>query len=187
MTVEQLRSKVISAGYTFFEQGDYNVNLVGIRTSKQGDKVSNRFDDFIYLAYKVHGSWVIREYAITTDYGWTYAKEKLGNPQGTALLMPGRWKYKLGFHHGKPALVQAGPVTVLRDSTLDGVFNGIRKDTGYFGINIHRAGSISIQVDNWSAGCQVFKREQDFEAMLDIVHKSIRLYGSEVSYTLLNQ
>lgn len=72
-----------------------------------------------------------------------------------AVLQPGVWKYKLGIHGlSKPAsqrykaLVQAGPVTVLRDQ------GGY--DTGEFGINIHRGGVNGTS----SLGCQTIPPDQ---------------------------
>lgn len=64
-----------------------------------------------------------------------------------ATLQPGVWDFKLGLHHPGtskeyPCLVQAGPVTVLRD-------NGV-KESGEFYIHIHHAGLYTTT----SAGCQ---------------------------------
>jgi hypothetical protein len=56
-----------------------------------------------------------------------------------AKLKAGIWHYRLGIHnitkakkHQYPALVQAAPVTVVRQDAGE--------DTGWFGINIHRGG-----------------------------------------------
>jgi lysozyme len=64
-----------------------------------------------------------------------------------ATLDAGTWLYRKGKHKineptGYPALVQAGPVTVTRDQA--------GKDTGWFGINIHRG---SVHTTS-SLGCQ---------------------------------
>ena len=39
-------------------------------------------------------------------------------------------------------------------------------------IYIHKAGVDSTYVENWSEGCQVFKRAQEFEAFMEICRKS---------------
>jgi hypothetical protein len=68
--------------------------------------------------------------------------------------------------------VQSGPVRVWRDNNHDSIvdYGGV-EHTGQFGINIHRAGEDSKLVEGWSAGCQVFKRNADFESLLAICRK----------------
>jgi lysozyme len=70
-----------------------------------------------------------------------------------AVLQPGAWEFQKGIHHpgtphGYPCLVQAGPVTVLRD-------NGVR-ETGEFYIHIHHGGYNETE----SAGCQTIHPDQ---------------------------
>lgn len=70
-----------------------------------------------------------------------------------AVLQPGVWQYKQGMHHpsnpnGYPCLVQAAPVTVLRD-------NGV-KETGEFYIHIHHGGYNLTS----SEGCQTIHPDQ---------------------------
>ncbi len=57
--------------------------------------------------------------------------------------------------------------------------------SGMFGINIHKAGQDSTWVENWSEGCQVFKRVKDFDAFLAICKKAAKIHGNKFSYTLL--
>ena len=54
-----------------------------------------------------------------------------------------------------------------------------------YGINIHKAGRDSTWVENWSAGCQVFKRVKDFDMFLSICKKAAKIHGNKFSYTLL--
>lgn len=172
-------------GYNLFTKGDYNLNITGIRRKRKENKLTDKFDDILCLDYKVNGKWIHKEYPITTLYGSYYGLKVLGNKKGTAILKQGRWKYKLGKHNGLPALVQAEPVEVLRDNTLDGIYNPTIEDKVYFSINIHRAGVLSKLVYNWSAGCQVFQKSSDFLEFLEIVKKSIAKYGETVTYTLI--
>ena len=37
-------------GYQWFENGDYNLNIIGVRNASTGLKVTNAFDDDIILA-----------------------------------------------------------------------------------------------------------------------------------------
>lgn len=83
--------------------------------------------------------------------------------QGVANLKAGVWRYKVGTHNLSKekkfqytALVQAAPVTVLRDNQGD--------DTGYFGINIHRGGYNTTS----SLGCQTIYPDQ-WDSFINLV------------------
>jgi len=114
-------------------------------------------------------------------------------PQGTAILAQGQYvnAYQIGMHQGKyKALVQMAPVTIMRDydrnARLD-FLNG-RKDTGIFGINIHRAmakGKTKV-IDKFSAGCQVFQNASDFNEFMSMCDNHSSLYGNRFTYTLLD-
>jgi hypothetical protein len=177
ITIADLKRAFSAKNYVFFENGDYNVNIIGIRNSSTGQKVTNAFDDKMVLAYKEKDNWTIHEWAITTDNG-----------AGTARVKPGQYRgsHHIGLHQGKyEALRQCGPLTVYRDDIKDGVYNEHRTDTGVFGINIHKAGVDSVQVNNWSEGCQVFKRTQDFNRFMEIVKKAATIHGNRFTYTLI--
>ena len=49
ITVDKLREAFACLGYAFFENGNHNLNIIGIRTK---DMESNSFNDFIAIAYK---------------------------------------------------------------------------------------------------------------------------------------
>jgi hypothetical protein len=86
---------------------------------------------------------------------------------GIATLKPGVWQYRLGTHNitkarrrQYPALVQAAPVTVMRQ--------GRGEDTGWFGINIHKGsrnttsslGCITLPPDvRWNSFYNLVKSE----------------------------
>lgn len=168
----------------------YELNIVGLR-SKRVD--SNSFDDEIHVFYKMQdGLWNYRIYPATTDPG-TFWLNNPSYPQGTAILAQGQNvdAYAIGKHRGKyEALVQQKPVTVIRDYDRDAIldFNNGIKQTGSFGINIHRASSSgSTQfIDRYSAGCQVFKNVNDFLAFMELCKKHAKLYGNRFTYTLID-
>ena len=56
-TREQIKTTVETKGYKWFENGDYNLNIVGIRNSETLNEVTNKFDDYITLSYKKDGEW----------------------------------------------------------------------------------------------------------------------------------
>ena len=64
-------------------------------------------------------------------------------------------------------------------------FDEIETDTGMFGINIHKAGTVSSFVENWSEGCQVFKKSADFEEFMAICRKAKAIHGNSFTYTLI--
>ena len=46
-SIEHIKRALGTKGYKFFENGDYNVNIVGVRNSLTKNKVTNAFDDLI--------------------------------------------------------------------------------------------------------------------------------------------
>ena len=121
-------------------------------------------------------------------------KEKLLNPKGTAILVPGQYRgcWQIGLHNGKyEALVQKKPVSVYRDGNKDLIYDLDPKkiDKGVFGINIHRSNPYgeSATVDNWSAGCQVFASSKDFKEFMELCGKQKAMYGNSFTYTLLDE
>ena len=62
-------------------------------------------------------------------------------------------------------------------------------DQGYFGINIHRSNPYneSYIVNKWSAGCQVFKKVEDFNSFMELCRASAKLYGRRFTYTLIDE
>jgi len=51
----KIKKTVQAKGYSFFERGNYNLNIVGIRNSDSKDKVTNKFDDLITVTYLIDG------------------------------------------------------------------------------------------------------------------------------------
>jgi hypothetical protein len=168
----------------------YELNIIGIRSKST---IPNAFDDEIHVFYKIdNGNWNYHVFPATTDPG-TYW---LGNPTyelGTAILAQNQYLncYAIGKHRGKyDALVQAAPVTVIRDYDRDAVldFNNGTRETGVFGINIHRAESSGTTkiIDKYSAGCQVFQNASDFDAFMALCFEHKSRYGNNFTYTLID-
>ena len=191
-TREQVEAAVKAKGYVWFEDAankGFDVNIVGIRNSSTGKKVTNVFDDWLTLSYKEGGMWKFHSWAITTDPG-TKAVKEFHNPNGVARLVPGQYRrsHIIRLHQGKyEALGQNAPVKVWRDKNKDMSFDEVTIQEGVFGINIHRSNPTteSAYVENWSEGCQVFKRVKDFNEFMTICRKSRDIHGNSFSYTLL--
>ncbi len=76
-------------------------------------------------------------------------------------------------------------VSVWRDNNKDLKIDRQTTDIGMFGINIHKAGIDSTWVENWSEGCQVFKRVKDFDEFMALCKTYRKEHGNLFSYTLL--
>ena len=188
MTREQIEAAMIKKGFAYFSDGELNLNIIGVRQSSTGNKVTNLFDDFLTLSYKHNGAWVFKQWAATTDPGTKGVKE-FHNAAGVARLVAGQYRgsHAIGLHQGKyEALKQAKNVKVYRDANKDMTYDESKIQEGVFGINIHKAGADSTYVENWSEGCQVFKKSADFDEFMIIVKKAAALHGNSFTYTLLN-
>lgn len=190
-TREQIEAALKAKGYVYFEDAtnkSYDVNIVGVRNSSTGNKVTNLFDDMITISYKDEtGAWVYKEWMNTTEPGKKGVME-YHNVNGVARLVEGQYRgsHALGLHQGKyEALKQAKAVKVYRDKNKDMTFDETKVDEGIFGINIHKAGRDSTWVENWSEGCQVFKRVKDFDEFMKIVKKAAKIHGNSFTYTLI--
>ena len=191
---EVIKRAMDSKGYKYFENGDYNLNIIGIRNSATANMVTNKFDDTITVSYKIDGEWQYHEFDCTTDPGTHYMDSPILKNTGCAILKPGQYpkSHKIRKHQGRyEALGQQNDVTVYRDNNRDDIYNLNQEntDTGLFGINIHRAtkyaGKKSSQVDKWSAGCQVIASNDDWTKFMKICRKARDIWGNNFTYTLL--
>jgi len=193
-TRQQIKTAVKAKGYKWFENGDYNLNIVGVRNGETGTEVTNKFDDFLTLSYKVNGEWNYHCFDATTDPGKHWV-ENVMREEGVAILKENQYRgsHKIGLHQGKyEALRQQKPVQVYRDNDLDGNYDLLEENIqeGIFGINIHRAtkweGKKSTQIDKWSAGCQVIAANDDFRLFMEICNKAKDTWSNSFTYTLIN-
>lgn len=193
-TLDAVIDAMSEKGHRIFNTPDkpFNLNIVGIRTRS---RVPRRFDDWLTVFYNSYGRWIFDTFPATTDPGLYYLGEEMGSEKGTAILKADQYRsaYEIGQHRGKyPALVQSGPVTVIRDADRDEEldYKSDEKEAGHFGINIHRArpqGERSAQVANWSAGCQVVSAPHHFDYLMTLCEKAESRFGNSFTYTLLHQ
>ncbi len=194
LIIRKIKALARRKGYRIFK--DYKkLNIWGFRSK---NVIPNQFDDELHVFFvedrRPVRKWRHFVFPVTTDPG-TYWLDNPMNPQGTAMLAPNQYldTYKIDLHRGKYyALCQRlGKVEVIRDYDRDAVldfYNG-KKETGKFGINIHRArktGS-TFRVDNHSAGCQVFKNAADFNFFMKLCEMHREIHGNKFSYTLVDQ
>lgn len=187
--LSRLKAILKDHGYVLYT-APYQLNIVGLRSKSI---VPNLFDDEIHVFYtRPDGQWNYHIYPATTDPG-TYWLNNPSYEAGTAILAQGQYvdAYAIGLHKGLyEALVQVQPVTVIRDYDRDAYldfYNGT-KQTGNFGINIHRAESQGTTklINKYSAGCQVFQDADDFAEFLSLAETHRKLYGNRFTYTLVD-
>jgi len=188
-TLPPILQAVQSKGYKVFTDGDYNLNITGIRSP---ERVANAFDDRLCVTYKLNDMWNTETFEITTDPGSPYLLKPINN-YGCAILAPGQWRgcYSIGKHRGQYlALVQTSKVKVFRDNDRDNILD-MDPETiqeGYFGINIHKRSGESDTVNGASAGCQVFRYEHEFNRMMYLAQKQVSERGWRTfTYTLLEE
>lgn len=196
VVAEQYKEAMESKAYAFFESGDYNLNIIGVRNDS-GD--ASKFDDAMVILYKVHGEWTCNMYSITTEPGTSILKRPIKEVRhkGTAILVPDQYRgtYKIGWHgsktNGHTALIQrGGKVSVWRDNNRDTTpdYHG-EEEEGWFGINIHkhRGSEARINTGGVSAGCQVFQNTKDFYEFMELCELASDKWGNSFTYTLLEQ
>ena len=168
----------------------YSVNLGGIRNVQELQ--SNKFNDFLYAFYTDLSGQLIGYVAkATTDPG-LYWRENLINVNGTAILKKGHYKscYQLkeNGHKGYKAFRQVQEMEYYRDSNRDSDLNLIGETYKENALtNIHAAGIASLNVDKWSAGCQVVGSRHDWLRILYIADQQANNgLGNQFSYTLFD-
>ena len=193
---DQYNRVLSEKGFKFFENGDYNLNIIGVRNNS-GD--ASRFDDFVNVFYKVNGAWVCDSYPVPTEPGPSILKRPLKSVahKGTAILVPGQYTstYKIDWHgnrdRGHMALCQrGGQVSVWRDNNRDSKpdYHG-PEDVGWYGINIHkhRGSDARVNTGGVSAGCQVFQSSRDFAEFMETCDEAKDKWGNSFTYTLLEE
>lgn len=195
----KILDRVEEAGYKVFENGDYDLNIIGERNP---NGKPDQFDDILHIAYKENGLWQCESFQVTTDPGLYFLKNP-SNVKGTAILAEGQYRgaYRIDYHRKKyKALCQrSGSVKVHRIPNYDdekiNTSNDLSKykiDEGYFGINIHRAHSsrelLKDSIGKYSAGCTVFRRPQDLDRLLVLCGLQIKTHNWQTfTYTLLGE
>lgn len=197
-SVDQIIKTLEKLNHQVFKRGDYNINVVGIRSienDSNGDKVNNIFNDQIVVFYKINKNWVIYRYIATTVPGLYYFKSPMMVDFGTAIMVPGQYKsaYTLGYHYNAPALVQVGNVSLYRDKNKDSIIDideATIQSGSWMGINIHYSWDRTT-VDNFSAGCQVLGYNPNHSKYIEFLNHfrtAINVgYNNSFTYTLIKE
>jgi hypothetical protein len=205
LTYQQLKAAVEAKGYAFFDKGDHNLNIVGIRSV---DEFTNAFDDTLCFAWRENGDEKVLCLPGTTKpgtYGAAFNPVTVMGVTGTGVLIPGQYRGCWEWHDcpdadfgdwnktwsGYPYMQQVGALKLWRDGNRDTVIDHVYEQEGMFGINLHqmsmnsaRAEDMSGQVNNWSEGCQG-ARLPDYLPAIPVIRAAVAAYGIRFSYTLL--
>jgi hypothetical protein len=193
-SIQDIIQQAKSLGYTIYTQ-PFKLNIIGVRSANRTDQ--SKFDDKIaYFTYDNNGKLIGKIATATTDpsTAWLTSPMKSVQDKGTAILKSGEYKdaYKIDLHKKEyEAVVQAKPVTVIRDNDRNALINYLSKtEKGIFGINIHKASvgkNNEYLIGKDSAGCQVFQKVADFNDFMLMAKKSRDLHGNVFSYILLDE
>jgi len=185
------RPKILSAlddlDFATFDGDPYDLNIIGVRTES---KISNRFDDFLHVCFRLDGIWVEEIYPCTVDPG-QYHLSNPGRLEGCAVICSPqqmRSTYTIGLHRGQyECLVNRKPVAIWRDNNKDEIIDTDSDRYEGWGIHIHKAGRNSTEVNKWSAGCTVLKEERDFDRLMELARKQVSSgFGSWYTYTVID-
>ncbi len=180
LNFDEIRDLFLRHGFTLHD----NFNIFGLRNETRIE------DDIFNDKIVVTSGGKIHVFNATVDPGVYYTNNP-GKVKGVAHLCLGQYKnaYVIGKHKGYTALCQWGnEVTVWRDLNRNFKHdNTDRFDSGYFGINIHRAHS-KIKAENigkYSAGCQVIQSPEDFKKLMELVFNSpqYKEHGAQAGFT----
>lgn len=189
-TTEQIKRVFARKKYKFFENGDYNLNIILVR---KDDVFTDKFTDLLLLVYKEKGQFVIKEFNATTKAG----RYGVQNPitvngiTGVAVLKEGQYLGAYQFVNSSankwkaPYFKQIKPITVYRDADKDGFIDRVKEQTGIFGIQGHQMGAGNV-IYNWSIGCWGTPLKQ-WRQITAIAQKSAAIYGDKFTITLISQ
>jgi hypothetical protein len=183
-------------GYKVFTHGQYNLNLIGVRSSNPKPETA---DDWITCWYKdSNDCWQSHWWKASTDPSQYWLKHPM-RVEGTAVVVEGQYPglWRVGTHKGYKAFQQVGKVKVYRDGDLDNEldFDPETIQEGLFYINGHAMESDpwdehDIERDalgKWTAGCQVWANPPEFRQAITLAEQSKALgFGNTVTYTLVN-
>lgn len=188
--IKELLDLLVLKRYQIFRQvmgKPLNLNILGLRDIL-GEP--DTFADWVVVMWEEGTAWKANYYPATTLPGRPYLLSPV-DKDGAAILVPGQYlgAYQVGLHRGKyEALVQTGSeVSVYRDNDHDVLpgNNHTFMESGFFGINVHRASALSRVVGVNSAGCQVIKSRTHFDEFMSLCKAARAVWGNKFTYTLV--
>jgi len=193
LTYDKIKEAYSSKGYSFYDVGDYNLNIGFIRES---DEFTNAFTDTFFIAYREMAIKRCYTAPATTKAGISKAlltPKVIAGMKGVAVVVPGQYSGAWQFVDSYtgwlkyPYFQQIKPIDIWRDPNGDTKIDKDQKQNGIFGINIHRMSNVGFMggiLANWSEGC-MGSSEPELKKSLPIIRDSVKKYGSIFTVTLL--
>lgn len=193
-TIDQVHDAYERKGYKFFNSGDYDLNIYGIRMDNVYD---NEFSDPLGIIYPLNKKMYQIQIPGTTCPG-LYGGHAVMNPrpEGVAVMVPGQylrlWEF-IDSYDGwlnYPYMHQIGKVRLYRDGNKDTILDPVKEsEYGPVGINMHRMSGIDKPgkfVNNWSEAC-IGAIEPEFKKFLPIFREATKKWGNRFSFTLFEK
>jgi hypothetical protein len=170
-------------GYAVFENKDYDLNIIGARNP---DPRPDEFDDLLHVVYKSNGKWTEQIFPCTLDAGAHWHNNPMRSTGTAALIHPYQYRsaFTFGKHRGKyDCLVQTKAIPVWRDNNRNSILDEYNPSSAT-AIQIHQAGTASVNVGRWSAGCCVL--QSGFGTFMELCRKQEKAIRSKIfSFTIL--
>ncbi len=169
---DYFRKLIESMGSFSAAPGDKN--LIGIRGFVDGRRVENTEnainDTIAAIWIDDAGEKQAREYLATVD------PIKKGDKQDVRLhLLDGQWPFVIGDEHGRPCLVQGGPVAVF-DETAQ------KREVGSYGLKIHCMGDGEFS----ASGSQLLAGNENGAAWVEFIELAKSDPDKKLLYTLVD-
>jgi len=193
-TYDSIKKSVLNKNYKWFD-GELNLNFVWERTS---DIITNKFTDYLYIAYTENSANKILIIPATTKPG---LKGSIDSPityegiTGTSVIIPDQYLSSWQFHDTftefteYPYFRQIKGINYWRDGNKDLVIDHVNEqDNKLFQTHWHRMSQNDTYgsglVNNWSLGC-MGSPEPMFKLILPIVRNSIKKWGDVFTGTII--
>lgn len=160
----------------------FDLNIIACRN----EKVDNQFRDTLHVVYWKDNKWVEYIFSCSTIPG-RYWIDNVTRKDGVAILKHNhqyRSAFTFGTHKGTySCLVTSSPIEVWRDNDK-GDLDFDEVSSLSYGIQIHKAGYESSQINKWSAGCLVL--QTGFDTFMKLCNQQKAAgHGSKFSLTIL--
>jgi hypothetical protein len=194
LNYQQIKKLVTDKGYVFFDEKDYNLNIVFIRTS---DVFTDLFTDTGYVVYKENDVEKVLIQPCSTKAGLYYVNNPITyqGVTGTAVVMDGQYRnvYQLVDSYSEwlsyPYFRQVKEMNYWRDMSKDTTLDEVQPQYNKnWGTHYHRGSNIGVtghHIYNFSAGCLI-QEEPYFKNVIELARKGVKAWGNSFSITILD-